>query len=167
MWPQMPLFGALFRVMFIWLLQYIRNFWGIPLSFKWTSRNMASFCTLMRKCHPRSHCLAHWAGWYSYDFYSIFAAFEESHWTLTGYLQSCFILHFYEQMRPRKPLFGALSRVIFIWFLQYIRSFWRMPLNFNWISKELLNFTLLWANVTPEATVWRTAPGDIYDFYNT
>ena len=43
---------------------------------------------------------------------------------------------FDEDMSPQGPLFGVLSRVIFIWFLQYIHSFWGISLNFNWISKE-------------------------------
>ena len=116
----------------------------------------------MNKCGPRSHCLVHWAGWYLYDFFSTFAAFKEFHWTSTGYLKSCLIVHLYEQMWPQKPPFGPLSRVIFIWFLQYFRCFWGIPLTFNWISKELLNCALLWANVIPEATIWRTEPGDIY-----
>ena len=133
----------------------------------------------MSKCDSRSHCLAHWAGWYLYGFYNTFAAFEEFHWSSTGYLENCLIVHCYEQMWLQKPPFGALSRVIIIWFLQYIRSFGALsrmifiwffqyirsfqgiPLNFNWISKEFLNCALLWADVTPEATVWRTEPGDI------
>ena len=87
------------------------------------------------------------------QFIRIFWEIPSNFW-ISKELLNC---NFHKQMWLQRSLCGALSWVIFTCFLQYIR-------NFNWISKDLLNCALLWANVILEATVWCTGPCDIYGF---